>query len=73
MTTPIIHSVFVDLDNSVWRVTGDQPGEQLGTFAAKEEALNVARAEAKKCRGQLVVRKANQIVEFAEDFASVER
>ena len=68
-----IHVVYVDPDQDVWRVSGENPSQLFGTFSTKERAIENARDLAKQKHGQMIVRSKTQALEFAEDFASVER
>jgi hypothetical protein len=70
--TTVIHLIYVDPVEAGWRVSGEERGETWGTFPEKEAAVAAARALAKDMKGQLIVRTADQNVEFAEDYASVE-
>lgn len=72
--TPIIATIYVVPETSGnWVVHGEHPSEVLGRFPQKVEALDAARTIAHDKHGQLVVRRSDSSVEFAEDFASVER
>ena len=55
-----------------WVVHGEHASEILGRFASKEAAIETARGLAREKHGQQVVRRGENEVEFAEDFASVE-
>ncbi len=68
----VIHLIYVDPIHGRWRVSGEERGQNLGTFADKESAIASARGFAKSLQGQMIVRTENQTVEFAEDYASVE-
>lgn len=68
-----IQVVYVDPGEDVWRVSGDNASQLFGTFPTKERAIDSARSLAKQKHGQLIVRSKTQALEFAEDYASVER
>ncbi len=70
---PVIHLVYVDPIQDAWRVSGETRNQLFGTFKTKEKAIVSGRRIAKKESGQMIVRNANGGVEFAEDYASVER
>jgi len=69
----VIHLIYVDPIEHHWRITGEERGQSYGEFADKEQAIDSARQLAKAKQGQLIVRTADHRIEFAEDFASVER
>ena len=70
----IISVIYVVREvNGEWVVHGEHASEILGRFASKESAVETARGLAREKHGQLVVRRGENEVEFAEDFASVER
>jgi hypothetical protein len=68
-----IREVYVDPKHGRWRVSGENQGTSFSLFADKETAVSEGRRLAKSEHGQLIVRHANGTLEFAEDFASVER
>jgi len=68
-----IESIFVDPVNKAWRVSGRTPSKVFGTFHNKNEAVETGRQIAKKKHGQLIVHGPNRALDFAEDYASVER
>ena len=69
----MIHTIYVDPKGKDWQVTGENPRQQFGIFESKESAIHNARELAKRFHGQMVVRSNLEQLEFAEDYASVER
>lgn len=68
-----IHTIFVDPDGDEWRVSGESPRQLFGTFKTKETAIENGRRLAKNFHGQMIVRAKAEALDFAEDYASVER
>jgi hypothetical protein len=56
-----------------WIVCSEYPGELLGRFENKDMAIDAARKIARDRSAQMVVRRDENEIEFAEDYASVER
>jgi hypothetical protein len=69
----IIATIYVVPEAKGWVVHGEHPSEILGRYSLKDEAISAARCIATQKQGQLVVRRSDSSVEFAEDYASVER
>lgn len=70
----VISTIYVVPETSgTWVIHGEHRHEELGRFATRDEAIAEARRLAQQHHGQLVVRTDANTVEFAEDYASVER